>query len=80
MTEECQKKRLAARHGEKLEGMDFLFKLSDEFEPLGEDEENAFNITITDEMTKEDVLNRHLKLFPRFRYILSFPFVVQISF
>ena len=62
MTEECQKKRLAARHGEKLEGMDFLFKLSDEFEPLGEDEENAFNITITDEMTKEDVLNKALEI------------------
>ena len=72
MTEECQKKRLAARHGEKLEGMDFLFKLSDEFEPLGEDEKNAFNITITDEMTKEDVLNKALEIVSKIQIYLIF--------
>ena len=62
MTEECQKKRLAARHGEDLESMSFLFKVFEAFEPAGEDEENAFNIIISEDMTKEDVLNKVLEI------------------
>ena len=62
MTEECQKKRLLERHGEDLDSMNFLFKLFDEFEPAGEDEENAFDIAISEDMTKEDVLNKALDI------------------
>ena len=62
MTEECQKKRLATRHGEDLDNMSFLFKVFEEFEPAGEDEENAFNITISEDMTKEDVLSKVLEI------------------
>ena len=62
MTEECQKKRLLERHGEDLDSMNFLFKLFDEFEPAGEDEENAFDIAISEDMTKEEVMNKALEI------------------
>ena len=62
MTEECQKKRLETRHGEDLEAMNFLFGVFEEFEPAGEDEENAFNIIISEDMTKEDVLSKVLEV------------------
>ena len=42
--------------------MNFLFKVFEEFEPAGEDEENAFNIIISEDMTKEDVLNKVLEV------------------
>ena len=62
MTEECQKKRLETRHGEDLETMNFLFKVFEEFEPAGEDEENAYNITITEDMTRDDVIKAILEI------------------
>ena len=62
MTEECQKKRLQMRHGDNAEIMGFLTKIFDELEPAGNDEENAYNITISEDMTKQDVLNRALEI------------------
>ena len=62
MTEECQKKRLQKRHGDNKEMLDFLTKLFDELEPAGDDEENAYNIIISEDMSKEDVLNRVLEV------------------
>ena len=45
-----------------METMNFLFGVFEEFEPAGEDEENAFNIIISEDMTKEDVLNKVLEV------------------
>ena len=59
MTEECQRKRLEGRFGEQ-EIPQFLIRLFEESEPAGDDEENANNIMITEEMSREDVLNKVL--------------------
>ena len=60
MTESCQKKRLKGRFGDQ-EIPSFLISLFEESEPAGDDEENAYNIMITEEMTREDVLNKVLE-------------------
>ena len=36
--------------------MDMLSKLFDLFEPVGENETNAYNVTITEDMSPSDVL------------------------
>ena len=58
MTKSCQEKRIEARHGGKantgIESM--LTKIFDIYEPAGEDEEGAHNVTITEDMTRDDVL------------------------
>ena len=70
MTEECLMKRVAARHPEVVAaGMGMpppLAKVVSEYEPAGDDEENAYNIVVTEDMTKEDVLNEVLKVTAKF--------------
>ena len=65
LTKECQGKRLANRHaGDEEVGNMFaesLKKFYDLYEPAGEDEENAFNIDITEDMSIEDVVETVLK-------------------
>ena len=58
MTKSCQEKRIEARHGGKAnEGIErMLTKIFDIYEPAGEDEEGAHNVTITEDMTRDDVL------------------------
>ena len=34
----------------------------DSFEPAGEDEEGSYNVTITEDMTPDDVLKRVLEI------------------
>ena len=60
MTKSCQEKRIEARHGGKAnEGIErMLTKIFDIYEPAGEDEEGAHNVTITEDMSREDVLKR----------------------
>ena len=60
MTEACQRKRLKGRFGDQ-EIPPFLIRLFEESEPAGDDEENAYNIMITEEMTRKDVLNKVLE-------------------
>lgn len=60
MTEECQRKRLEGRFGGQ-EIPPFLIRLFEESEHAGDDEENAYNIMITEEMTRQDVLNKVLE-------------------
>ena len=64
LTKSCQKKRLAARHGDQEEGgfADVLSKLFDAYEPAGEDEEGSYNVTITEDMTPDDVLKQVLEI------------------
>ena len=57
MTKSCQKKRIEARHGANNTGIEaMLTKVFDIYEPAGEDEEGAHNVTITEDMTRDDVL------------------------
>ena len=57
LTKDCQIKRLQRRHGEAIakSKLEMFTKYADLFEPAGDDEENAFNVTITDEMNPVDV-------------------------
>ena len=58
MTKDAQMKRIHARHGEGEETkgiVDFLTKICDVYELAGDDEVNAVVVTITPDMTPEDV-------------------------
>ena len=64
MSRECQKKRVIARHGEGMNenALNFLIKMAEMYEPAGEDEENAYNVEITEDMNREDVIQKILKI------------------
>ena len=61
LTKDCIKKRLAARHGDgdvadKITNT--LLELHKFYEKAGEDEENAFNIMIDDDMNADNVIDK----------------------
>merc|ERR1711988_306658 len=60
MSKECQKKRVKARHGEDFPEtfMNIMIKMADMYEPAGAEEENAFNVVITEEDSRDDVLQK----------------------
>ena len=65
MTEACQISRLSSRHGNGDSGepvKNMLNKLYGLFEPAGDDELNAYNITIAEDMTPTDVLHKIMTL------------------
>merc|ERR1719225_272230 len=55
---EVQMKRVKARHGEDFPFVDMLIKISDLYEPAGAEEENAFNVVINDDDSRDDVLQK----------------------
>ena len=61
LTKSCQKKRIEARHGTG-DMHTMLTKIFDLYEPAGEDEEGAYNVTITEDMTPQDVLKEVLAI------------------
>ena len=65
MTKECQVKRIKGRHGDSPmleEFMRVLVKYAEMCEPAGDDEENAFNVTISEDMSKDDVVKKVLEV------------------
>ena len=60
LTKDCQTKRLQRRHGEAIaeSKLQMFTKYADLFEPAGDDEENAYNLDITEDMTKDDVMEK----------------------
>ena len=62
MTKDCQNKRLQARHGTDDGNVEEFVKLlnafHDLYEPAGYDEENAYNLMITEEMSIDDVMKK----------------------
>ena len=65
MSKECQVERLQKRHSDSETQKKFqkmLFQYAELCEPAGEDEENAFNVEITEDMTREDVKQKILDL------------------
>ena len=65
MSRDFQKKRVIARHG-KGTGMDgliaMMIKFAELYEPAGEDEEGAHNVEITEDMNREDVIQKILEI------------------
>ena len=58
LTKDCTKKRLAGRHGDGDAGdkiTNILLEMHKFYEKAGEDEENAFNIMIEEDMNSDDV-------------------------
>jgi len=62
MTKECQNKRIEARHAGGGMNMDMMKKIFDLYEPAGEDERNAFNVNITEDMSPDDVIQEVLNI------------------
>ena len=61
LTPENQKKRITERHGEGCdEIVELLSKMYEAYEGPGDSEKNTFNINITVDMTKKDVLENVL--------------------
>ena len=61
MSKQCQEKRLIDRHGNDKEIIDFLKMLHTMYEPGENDEENTYNVTITEDMSPEDVVQKILQ-------------------
>ena len=60
MTKECQTERMSERHGDDVsEGWWLDYS---KFQPAGVDEEKAYNITIEEGDSKQDVLNKVLEI------------------
>jgi hypothetical protein len=65
LTKEAQDHRLLARHGSDEAGKfsaELMKKVFNFYEPAGNDEENAFNIDISEEMSVDDVMNKILEV------------------
>ena len=63
MSKDCMAKRIRQRHGDAAEHFIKSFeKFSALYEPAGQDEENAFNLDITEDMDKDKVLAKVLEL------------------
>ena len=63
LTENCQQKRLEGRHaGQNAKPFQKLFQ---DFEPAGDEEENAYKVMISEDMTKDDVLHKVLEIIRR---------------
>ena len=55
LTKSCQMKRLAGREG-AVGGAEMFNKIFELYEPAGEDEDGAVNVTVTEDMSTDDVL------------------------
>ena len=56
-------KRFSKRHGEGGKALvEAIYKMNIVVEPMEPDEENAYNITITDEMTPDDVVQEIISI------------------
>ena len=64
MTEDCMTTRVKKRHGDSLGEiiLNILKGYSELCEPADDDEENAYNITITEEMSPEDLIQIILEI------------------
>ena len=59
MTKEHQEKRIIARHGKTIDAITNMYAL---YEQAGDDEENTHNITITEDMSPEEVVQKILEI------------------
>ena len=61
LTEECIAARLKQRHGNSGAG-EALKKIFTMFEPAGDDEKNAYNVTVEEGMSRRDVMKKCFEL------------------
>ena len=54
--------KIANQSGFFSKGVELMNKMYDDYEPAGEDEEGAYNVTVTEDMTPDDVLNQVIKI------------------
>ena len=62
---EATRKRLNKRHGETEEGLimtDFLMKVNSFYELKSADEENTYDVIVTNEMTPNDVVQKMMEI------------------
>ena len=64
LTKESQMKRLKERHGDILDDKfnDTFTKMQEIYEPAGDDEENAYNLIVTDDMSPDDVVQKVIEI------------------
>jgi len=62
MDAEENRKRVKARHHGEEQAVEMMEPVNKLCDPIGEDEENAVSVTVTTEMSKDDVLNKILEL------------------
>ena len=62
MSKDNQLKRLKARHGNDDTALQRLTKCYDVFEPADEDEPNTISLVINENMSRDDVVEKVLKL------------------
>ena len=62
MSKEDQAKRIKARHGDDESFAEHLSKMYDVYEPATDDEPNAIHCPVTNEMSKDDVVERIVQL------------------
>ena len=55
-------KRIRARHGDDEGAMVFMGNLYQLYEGPGDGEKNTYNVKITEDMTKKDVLDKVLEI------------------
>ena len=65
MTEDCRNKRIKKRHGgdkcpQKI--IDFFSKIIKLYEPTGENEENTYDVIITEDMSPSDVTHKIIEI------------------
>jgi len=59
MTKECQTQRIKKRHGDNIGAYaDAFIKMAELYEPVGEDEKNAYSLVVSDDMSVDDVLKK----------------------
>lgn len=61
LSKECLENRLKVRHGDGAFS-ELVTKFLELFEPVGDDEENTYNICVTEDMNPDDVVNKTLEI------------------
>ena len=64
MNRDCQKKRIMERHGDDMNGdfLDLMLKRAEMYEPARADEKNAYNVDITKDMSRDDLVQKILDI------------------
>ena len=64
MNRDCQKKRIMERHGDDMNGdfLDLMLKRAEMYEPARADEENAYNVDITKDTSRDDLVQKILDI------------------
>ena len=62
MSKDEQRKRILARHGQGGGFLETLVKIYDRFEPASEDEKDVITVNVTNDMTRDRLVEQILEL------------------